>query len=145
MEKNTSYSYPFAFVLHTPEFRAKNNEGKWVYGFFVGANKEVPLHLIVDSKTSHPVDQKTVSQCTRVLDVEGSKIYEGDIVLGTAKHKTAVGLGVVVWYPGGGWCLCLIKTGAKFPLDTYTNLKKEGNIWDNKYLIPQGVSFVQLK
>ena len=57
------------------EFRGMGNDNKWHFGGITADKK-----FIVDHFIFIPVDPNTVGQFTGELDVEGHKIFEGDIV-----------------------------------------------------------------
>lgn len=131
---------PFSYSILLPEFRAKSLEsGNWEYGSLVLPSQEMPSTMIVNSST-HIVDELTVSQyCHRNYDT-GDKVFSGDVVSGKCTDARFNGIGVVMWYPACGWCVCLIKTGQKHPLGDYNNLKKLGNVWKTSKHIPQGTA-----
>ena len=128
-------------------FRGKRfDNGEWVEGFYTDHNVTYysccrcpVIENIIDD---YEVDEYTVGQYTGMVDKNGTKIFEGDIV------KTKYGrLCIVVWFASpqhNGWDLTPVDTignirHTKCP-DSYDlykrdNLEVIGNIHDNPELM----------
>ena len=80
------------------EFRGKLSHSKeWIHGNLIIANNGKPYiipfeifepdghHLIIDSDNPFWVDENTIGQFTGSFDINGNKIFEGDLVKYTSK------------------------------------------------------------
>lgn len=108
-------------------FRAKCKEtGDWEYGFLGRCDDEYVIEDM-DGAGSF-VDPETVGQFTGLIDKNGTKIFEGDIIKRTFEH-------IGTQYAEIGWA----EKYASFKISPfkdwqYTNIKdceKVGNIYDN--------------
>lgn len=121
-------------------FRGKRlDNGRWVRGLPFAVHSGLKIEGIETwDGERHLVDTKTVGQYTGMVDKNGTKIFEGDVV------RTKYGrLCVVVWFSSNGcigWDLMPVDTvencvHTKAP-DAYDVFKKDnleviGNIHDN--------------
>ena len=111
------------------KFKGKTFEGFWVYGFYqeVEAEGKEYSYIFWQGHTT-PVIKETVCQYTGLDDVNGTPIFEKDIVTVGLRNK------VVEYYKDGFW-LNKKTEGANWNLRQYNNLYVVGNIIDNPELL----------
>ena len=121
-------------------FRGKDAKtGEWQYGFYWASLDPYPEnttwdgHFIHNDVTAWEVDPDTISRFTGIIDKNGKKIFEGDVI---------DGLIVSYWgsnedYLGtrAGWYLQRDNWGAFTPLERSLTGVVTGNIHDNPELI----------
>lgn len=112
-------------------------DGTWVYGYLCYENY---INTVDEDKyggkfTSEIlIDPETVCQYTGLIDRNGRKIFEGDIV----KHNISDTIGTVKWYceDYAGWCVDDIHIGEQqFTDEMWNECEVIGNIFDNPELI----------
>lgn len=133
--------------------------GEWVYGYFVNCASEyddpekdrVPEIIEVDADRIyageystwdvHKVAIKTVTQWTGLVDKNGKKIFEGDVVKEEHGGQVRAGWTYEVEYNETHASFLLLakhKNGLSyFPFDEFNAARLEviGNIWDNPELV----------
>lgn len=118
-------------------FRGKDIYGKWLYGDLINLTnelKQICNHTQLEH--AHSVDIKTIGQYTGLLDKNGKKIFEGDI-LSTGNSDEY--FGVVEWIEeNSGLAVsfnCLAETFEELILFDKVELEIIGNIYDNPELL----------
>lgn len=123
-------------------FRGKDLEtGKWLYGSFVNTPN---FTYISTNGEAFPakVEPKTVGQYTGLTDMNGTKIFEGDIIQ-SYHHREPMGVASVYWFGASFWCKLL--SGSQFDCcdtldewDCECGLEIIGNVYDNPELLQEG-------
>lgn len=116
-------------------FRGKASSGKWEYGVpvFSGLNNEIAYIKQMHSYDARVIPE-TVGQYSGLIDMNGNRIFEGDILIGAWNTK------IVVYFDE-----CYLQFRAREvstharenAIDYYNNDKLEivGNIYDNPELL----------
>lgn len=115
-------------------FRGKRlDNGEWVEGFVYQISDDTAMFIMLKNKhaESYQVDPTTVGQFTGLLDKNGAKIFEGDIVDILTENEE---IGVVAYEDGG-----FLVNADGFCVDFHSNingtdLEVIGNIHDSELL-----------
>jgi len=130
-------------------FRGKRNyNGEWLEGSLIISNLGKPYiypkeiieqdghHIRFDDDGSFFVDPETVGQFTGILDKNGVKIFENDIIKNTYANNHIEHIGMVLWHEKAcGWGMGI--KGFAIRMSKHKNNKYEvmGNIFDNLELL----------
>lgn len=117
-------------------YRGKSLNGFWVEGMLVLKDEYAPnIHAIISQKSSfaYPVYEESIGQYTGLTDVNGTNIYEGDIVDILTENDE---YGVVTYEDGG-----FVVKASTFVVDFMSNINGKdveiiGNAFDNPQLVP---------
>ena len=118
-------------------FRGKDIYGKWLYGDLINLTnelKQICNHTQLEH--AHSVDIKTIGQYTGLLDKNGKKIFEGDIV----KDEQSGYEYVIKWFSEYACFALANKNGhMEYDVDEFEMLVNDliviGNIHDNPELL----------
>ena len=136
------------------EYRTNYKNGDWVYGLvttmYDDSFPNLPAEMKnIDGVSGIDVDHRTIGEYTGLTDKNGVKIFEGDIVKGTAYSGEFVG--IIVWIDEiGGFGVryrkrqeatawensSILKCASKGRTDEFT-AEIIGNIYDNPELIAE--------
>lgn len=125
-------------------FRGKTSSGDWVYGDYAKStrsmvsNKKPHKSWIIGGFTSnggwitplyrHPVDEDTVGQYIGLVDKNGTKIFEGDIIEISGERYR-------VYFVNKYSRFAVIKQGVIAGIINFNNSEVIGNIHDNPELM----------
>lgn len=106
------------------------DSNEWVYGSLVYSPSENQYYIVEHSgdELSYPVKEETIGQFTGLLDKNGNKIFEDDIVRIDGKYCVVV-FDNGCFYPIGAY---IARSGFEYDKDDY---KIIGNIYDNSELL----------
>ena len=130
------------------KFRGKTYEGKWMYGYYYYGHRN-DEHIIVTNFQELDdfieVIPETVGQYTGLMDKNGDKIYEGDIIyykntmhdsqLDGAYSKVEYRLGEYVLRFSNNKRLSMTRFEQRILVDGASELTVKGNIHDNPGLL----------
>lgn len=125
-------------------FRGKRKvNAAWVYGFYVEhpiGNDSLYTQIVDKNGWTHDVSQETVGQFTGLLDKNGKKIFEGDILVNQLNSLVDSDPFEVVWSDDcGGFAW---KQGDEgdilYPAIT-RNCEVIGNVHDNPELLEEKI------
>ena len=121
-------------------FRGTTFKGEWVEGFYMTNSSGETFIQVKDAHSTKDVYPETVGQFTGLLDKNGTRIFEGDIVkrIFVDEHLQEIEqLWEVYW---GQWCWMKKKAnGIGFSFDSIEARDSEviGNIHDNPELLSE--------
>lgn len=113
-------------------FRGKSKStGEWVFGNLFDKDTKGRTHIGTTVRRCFDIDPETVGQFTGIMDISGEELFEGDIYnIGDDNIRY-----VVVWRK----CMFIgkqIGSNSYAGLDYFeSDIKKVGNIYDNKELL----------
>jgi len=115
--------------------------GKWIYGLITKSNSRgKPLLIQEDDGLHTQVNPATIGQFTGLLDKNGTKIYEGDILLVYENDPNLEDVKTPVYFENGCFMVdvymgrnCL----HEFTWGCTSRIKVIGNIHDNPELMPE--------
>jgi uncharacterized phage protein (TIGR01671 family) len=120
-------------------FRGKNvGSGKWYYGYYVNQYGAHEIYMPDGTDDSgfdrHHVIPETVGQYTGLNDMNGTKIFEGDITnfKTTAYHFKNCRIKYRSYH--GRYC-AIDNKGCEYPMDKTFKYEVIGNIHDNPELM----------
>lgn len=118
-------------------FRAKSlHFDKWLEGYYAKGDKDCIVSFGDAGIKWQAVKPETVGQFTGLTDKKGTKIFEGDIVIGYDVWGKEYGRGVVTWNETcSGWYYDNFKGMYNDGISTY---KVIGNIHDILGLLEEG-------
>ena len=118
-------------------FRGKRLEdSKWTYGFVIHAQKDESWGITNETEYFNDVDGYTIGQYTGLIDGNGVKIFEGDIIQRTGS-KAKTDYFIIRWseaicgFTAGEWT----RTWPNLNQATIKNYEVVGNIYDNPELL----------
>ena len=122
----------------------KNNSGEWVYGNLFNPDKsDTPTQICMGThivRICYEIDTETVGQYTGLTDMNGKKVFEGDII--KCKVHEMNGYRVrrgVVEYHGVGFIMNLDPNSWYDQKNISFDCEVIGNIYDNPELLKSGV------
>ena len=130
--------------MHEILFRGKwKNSGEWVYGNLFNPDKaDTPTQICIGTyiaRTCYEIDPETVGQYTGLTDRNGTKIFEGDIVVFADFFDDKIHRGEVYWCDSAFWFDCTETEGDEgmysLAYISVNVLEVIGNIYDNPELL----------
>lgn len=108
------------------EYRAKNRDGKWIYGSLVCNDSFCKIYP--NNSIHYDVITATVGQWTGSYDKNGTKVYEGDII------RDGNRLFVVV-FEAPQFCAKEIDKNIFYLLSLKEDMEVVGNIYDDVWMM----------
>lgn len=124
-------------------FRAQiMDSDEWVYGSLVYSPSEKQYYIVEHSgdELSYPVKDETIGQFTGLLDTNGNKIFEGDIVQVTIYQNGKYGIrrGSIAYMQSNCTFFIFVQNGYNVQLSSiYKDIEIIGNIYDNPELLKE--------
>lgn len=125
-------------------FRGKRiDNGEWVQGYpcrygWIGKEKDYIIPDYASALYTAEVDPETIGQYTGLTDMNGNKIFEGDII----KNIITGEKGVIQWFDERSAFMMWSRTknAIYFLYDkTFSNIRIVGNVFDNPELLKGGI------
>ena len=113
--------------MRTILFRARCiNNGQWVYGYYSCDSGKYHFIKSIDDYLDYRIDPYTLGQYTGLIDKDGNKIFEGDII---QFYKTSA----YVIFRRGEFCAIDNNNTGYFIIQS--DVRIIGNIHDNEELL----------
>lgn len=114
-------------------FRGKNDRGEWIEGFYIKDAIETYIYDKYRNIRMQSVILETIGQYTGLIDKNGKKIFEGDIVNEYDMPKKISNTGIVKWSNMFvGWHISQTRS---MYCHEYMSYEVIGNIHDNPELL----------
>ena len=119
--------------IRSIEFRGKReSDGIWYYGVPLVFTEDY-VCMTAPHTYNKKVEANTVGQYTGLCDKNGTRIFEGDIVMKRSNYSGNTIIAVVTY--SDACFLAMVNNNSGFGLDESNNLEVIGNIYDNPELL----------
>ena len=114
------------------KFRAMMIGKKWVYGDYTVVNMGLDMYECIverEKESATPIVLYTLGQYTGITDMNGTEIYEGDIVVADSEYGDKI-TDIVCWSYGSFYV-------ANHTFKQINNVEVIGNIYEHKHLLEE--------